>query len=276
MVTALRQSIGGVLVSGVIGVIMGAASVVPGLSAGTVAVVLGVYPELVENIGRLRMRRLLALGGGWVVGALVGVQTVGWGFQRVPAQTHAFLLGIVLASALNIVRRHPPSPAGISLIAAGLVAVWFLVPLAATEAVSVPVLSPLQLTGSGIASGSAMILPGFSGGTALVMLGVYSRVIGVAARWDWAGMLQFASGALAGVIVTGMLLWRVYRVRRELLYALLAGLTAGSARALLPDLFSPSVVAWAMFGFALALYLGHAHGEDSLERGNTCGDSDTS
>lgn len=241
-----------------VGLAMGLTSVVPGLSAGTVAVVLGVYPHLIESIGQLKYLRLIPLALGWVGGAIVAIQTVGWGFESMPGETRTFLMGIVLASAMNIWRKYPPRGAGFPVAAAAFGAVWWLVSFAGGVGLSKAPLSVWELIGSGAASGGAMILPGFSGGTVLVLLGVYSRVIGVAASWDWLGILLFAGGALGGIYITAALMWRAYESREHLVYAFLAGLTAGSARILLPSSVSVSIVLIGLVGFLSAALLGGA------------------
>ncbi|MFO7942671.1 MAG: DUF368 domain-containing protein [Bacillota bacterium] len=239
-----------------VGLAMGLTSVVPGLSAGTVAVVLGVYPRLLESIGQLKYLRLIPLALGWAGGAIAAIQTVGWGFESMPGETRAFLMGIVLASAVNISRRYPPKGIGFPIAAAAFAAVWWLVPISGAAGPSMVPLKAWELIGSGAASGGAMILPGFSGGTVLVLLGVYSRVIGVAASWDWLGILLFVLGALGGMYITASLMWRAYESKENLVYAFLAGLTAGSVRVLFPDSVSVSIVLAGLLGFLLAALLG--------------------
>ncbi len=264
----LRGVMRRVVLASLIGVVMGSASVVPGLSAGTIAVVLGVYPHLVESLGRLKLVRVIPMGLGWVLGALVGVQTVGWGFGQVPGETHAFLLGIVLASAMGIFRDHPPDGAEVPVAGLSFALVWWLVPITSAGLVSAQPLEMWELVGSGVASGGAMILPGFSGGTALVLLGVYSRVVATAAAWDWRGMFLFASGAIAGVLGTAAILWRAYEARESTVYALLGGLTAGSLRALIPTSVSLSVILVGALGLGMGLLLNGFHRRDSREKGD--------
>ncbi len=247
--------------------LMGLASVVPGLSAGTVAVVMGIYPELLESLGRFRFRRVIALGLGWLVGALVGVRTVGWGLDRLPDHTAAFLLGIVAMAALGIWRRYPPRGAGIPLGAAAFVLAWALVPLALGEGTSPLPLTFWELITSGVASGGGMILPGFSGATALVLMGSYPRVVGLVAALQWGPMLLFGSGAVLGVLGTAALLLRAYESRRDLVVALLGGLTGGSLRALLPGTLSPSVIGVGAAGLLLGLALGGFRDGNPRERG---------
>ena len=257
----------GALGAGSAGFIMGLASVVPGLSAGTVAVVMGVYPQLLESLGRLRLRRVTALALGWLIGALVGVRTVGWGLDRLPDHTAAFLLGIVMMAALGIWRRHPPRGAGIPLGMAAFVLTWILVPVTLGGGISSLPLTAWELITSGVASGGGMILPGFSGATALVLMGVYPRIVGLVGALDWMAMFLFGFGAVLGVLATAALLLRAYESREDLVFALLGGLTGGSLRALVPGTLSPSVIGVGAAGLLLGLALGGFRNGNPRERG---------
>ena len=107
------------------GLTMGAADVVPGVSGGTMAFIMGIYEELVDALKafnwrlllllvRLRFRdavaaipwRFLAiLGAGITVSLLVLAGPIGWLLDHHPVPLFAFFLGLVLASIVTVAAR---------------------------------------------------------------------------------------------------------------------------------------------------------------------------
>ena len=113
------------LYTAVAGLTMGAADVVPGVSGGTMAFIMGIYEELVDALKafnwrllimllRLRFRdavaavpwRFLAvLGAGITVSLLVLAGPIGWLLDHHPVPLFAFFLGLVLASIVTVAAR---------------------------------------------------------------------------------------------------------------------------------------------------------------------------
>ncbi|WBP01953.1 DUF368 domain-containing protein [Treponema pallidum] len=94
-----------------IGMLIGAANVVPGLSGGTVALLCGTWELLIAAIALDRAhlcrqwRRLLALAGGIVVGIGVCARFMRALYEAFPHLTNAFLAGVLLASVLSLRNR---------------------------------------------------------------------------------------------------------------------------------------------------------------------------
>jgi len=127
------------------GVTMGSADVVPGVSGGTMAFIMGVYQELIDAIKsfdlevvklllRLRLREaservpwqfLLALGAGigTAILSLAGILT--WLLEHHPTYLYAFFFGLVLASIVAIgVHIHWSGGAAATLIFGTVLAYW--------------------------------------------------------------------------------------------------------------------------------------------------------
>ena len=238
---------------GVKGACMGAADVIPGVSGGTIAFIMGIYDEFVGSIARIdatavkmlfsgRIREFwkhingtfllsIVLGIGVSVVALAGLmQTL---LTNYPIQTWAFFFGLIVASSIFILR-------GISdwrIRDFGFLAMGLLL------GVVICTLSPTQTPDalwfiflSGALAICAMILPGISGSFILLILGKYQYIMevinnivsGVDMGRNLLIMGVFMVGAVVGILgFSKFLHWLLDRWNKETLVAL-AGFIIGS------------------------------------------------
>ena len=236
------------------GILMGAADIVPGVSGGTVALVLGIYHRLITNVrnGALAVARLVRLDVG---GFLGGLKALEWRFL-VPLAVGIGTSILALSSIIEHLLEHQPVRmaalffglvVGSITVAAGLVKDWDaqrVVTLATTAAVTFVVLglrsSPVDdpalwvFLVSGAVAICAMILPGVSGSFLLLMLGMYDNVLGAVNDRDLVPLGVFILGAAVGLTLFSQALhWGLVNHERTMLAALI-GLMAGSLRVLWP------------------------------------------
>lgn len=247
------------------GACMGAADVIPGVSGGTIAFIMGIYDRFVGAIAAINAEALKLLlrgrfrefwkhiDGSFLLSLIlgIGISVVGLaGLMQMlladfPIQTWAFFFGLIVASSIFILR-------GISGWA------WkdggFLV-LGAVMGVVICTLSPTQTPDSlwfiflsGAIAICAMILPGISGSFILLILGKYQYIMGtittlvgnIGALWGsseasstlfWeslAVMAVFGVGAVVGILgFSKFLHWLLARWNKETLIVL-AGFIIGS------------------------------------------------
>jgi putative membrane protein len=179
-----------------IGIVLGIGNVIPGVSGGTLAVVFDVYDRLIGVI-TFNIKKILSEWKFWLpllVGAIVGIivfsKLVSLLFERYPAPTKCFFIGIILGSIPLILNRAKKSDAtfmpvsgSVCAIAALLVmlAMIFLKPDgggggADFSEINFP--SILFFFASGVIAAVAMIIPGISGSFMLLAIGVYFVIIG--------------------------------------------------------------------------------------------------
>ncbi len=236
------------------GVAMGAADVVPGVSGGTVALLLGVYEQLVGTIrdgstalgrmsrGEVRegfgdLRRLdwwflapLVAGMLATITALAGViQAL---LENYPEELAGLFLGLVAAS-LVVAARMPVAWSSLQVGSATLAAVVLFVVLGFSGGpVADP--SPMALFGAGAVAVCAWILPGISGAFLLLMLGMYPGVLDAVDDGIFGDLAMVAAGAVVGLALFSMILGRLLERHRDTVLAVLVGLMAGSLRVLWP------------------------------------------
>ncbi len=233
---------------------MGAADVVPGVSGGTVALVVGIYARLVSSIraatsapvalvrGGTRAARLRLADVDWglVVPLAVGIATaIVIGSLVIPplleayrAETSAVFFGLIVASlALPWGRIRRRTAGSYALAAAAAVLSFALVGLPELAAGDP---SMLRVAASAAVAICAMILPGVSGAFLLAALGIYEATLTALRELDVVYIVTFAAGALLGLAAFAKLLETLLERRRDLTMAALTGLMLGALRALWP------------------------------------------
>lgn len=233
---------------------MGAADVVPGVSGGTIALVLGIYQRLIQAV-RAAARPFVLLAKSDLRGAWAGFRSLDFGFL-VPLGIGILVAVGSLAGAIETqLHDNPEEMAGLffGLVAASIVvslrlldrptAVHYWLMAAVGAAVfgllgfqSGPVNDPgpLVLVGAGALAVCAMILPGISGSFILLMIGMYSAVIGAVSDRDLADILLVAAGAVVGILLFSSVLGWVMDRHADLVTAAMIGLMIGSLRVLWP------------------------------------------
>lgn len=236
------------------GFAMGAADLVPGVSGGTVALVLGIYRRLIAAIrtGAGALAALVRLDGRGFIDRL----------RRVEWQFFLPLLVGILAAVVSLshlieslLEGHPVRMAGLffGLVAGSIVVAWRLVGrrdllrLAILAVVAVaaflvlgfssgPVVAPTwwMFLGAGALAICAMILPGISGSFILLMIGMYAAVLGAVTGRDFVAIGLFAVGAVVGLASFSTLLHSLLDRFQDEVMAGLVGLMAGSLRVLWP------------------------------------------
>lgn len=233
---------------------MGSADVVPGVSGGTVALIVGIYRELVTTVRTgaaaaghlLRLRwadaatDLRSIDWWFIVPLMVGIggailtlaKVIETVLHDYPVGTSAFFFGLVVGS-IPIAWAYVREPEARHFLIAGAVAVITFVVLGFRgDAISDP--SPLVIFGAGAIAICAMILPGISGSLILLMIGLYDQVIAAVNDRDIGLIATFAAGAVIGLALFSTLLDYLLRRYDDLVMATLVGLMLGSLRVLWP------------------------------------------
>ena len=253
------KGIGSDLMNCLRGCCMGAADAVPGVSGGTIALIMGHYQRLIAAIshfdvsllGMLRKRQvalaynhvdgrfLTMLAVGIVIGVVTFLRLMGWLLDTHLPETLSVFLGLLLASVW-IVQSHVDrwTLARILWFVGGSVAAVFISRLPAGEGNgSLPF-----LFGTAAIAICAMILPGISGALVLVMFGSYHMVTGLIKDFlklkiTVDGLLQlvaFVSGCVFGLLAFSRILNWLLQHFRSTTMAVLMGLMVGSIVKLWP------------------------------------------
>lgn len=234
---------------------MGTADLVPGVSGGTIALVLGIYERLVRSIkegssalgaiikGDLgtfkdRLRNvewlfLLPLLAGILLAVILLSNFLEHQLEERPILLASVFFGLVVASiaiAWRLVRVPRQSHAWVSLAIAS--AVFLLLGAAEGRVTADP--AAIAFFGAGALAICAMILPGISGSLILVMVGMYGSVLSAVTSRSFTDLAVFALGAIVGLAIFSQILNWALQHHHDVVLAALIGLMGGSTRVLWP------------------------------------------
>lgn len=236
------------------GVLMGGADVIPGVSGGTMALIVGIYERLVRALrvavsfggALLRFdfeaahrhwqavpwRMIVPLLGGIALAIVVGARVIPPLMRAYPAPMRGLFFGLVAASLLIPARRiERLTPLRVGVGAACAAGAFGLTGLPVLS-VSDPGL--LRVFFSAAVAICAMILPGVSGAFLLEALGIYTPTLEALNGLHWGYVLTFCGGAAVGLATFATLLDLLLMRRHDATMAALVGLIAGALRALWP------------------------------------------
>ena len=250
------------------GFLMGAADIVPGVSGGTMALILGIYERLVQAIshvdrtflGHIKKRQwrnaaehvdlrfLITLGCGIAIG-IGGLATLmNWLLEFHLEPTLAAFFGLILASSFIVARTIDrwTMPSLLFVLAGAGFAYWLVAQpfMEGTDGY-------LYLFFCGMVAICAMILPGISGAFILLILGKYYYVTGIIKSFvhgeitveHITAIIIFASGCVIGLLAFSKFLrWLLARFHAQTM-ATLCGFMLGSLRRIWPFKEIPSELA---------------------------------
>ena len=234
-----------------VGVLMGAAEVVPGVSGGTIAFVSGFYERLVNGIARLTPFSLLELPkigfaswwkkydlgflfvlfGAMLVSILILARGVSYLLAEHPVGIWSFFFGLVLSSIFVVGRRLLPLSVESGLafvvgVAVGMVVVR-IIPFEAE-------ISGFTLFAGGCIAVCAWILPGLSGSFLLLVLGLYQTVIAAIKNFELLTLGYLGLGCVVGLMCFSRILTVLLARFYDVTVALLVGFMLGSLTKIWP------------------------------------------
>lgn len=227
------------------GMAMGAADLVPGVSGGTVALITGIYHELIDSLRRCDHRALMCLfregipaawrhvNGTFLLavfsGLLLSIFSLAT-FVTWLLETHAILVwslffGLIVASSIQLLRQVSGwNPWRVILFLGGIglaLAVAWLKPA------QLPVVWWILLL-AGLIAICAMMLPGISGGFLLLMMGLYPEVIAAVSAMNLMILIPFALGCVLGLLLFSHALSWLLRHYEAATLSLMTGVLFGS------------------------------------------------
>ena len=227
------------------GVAMGAADVVPGVSGGTIALMTGIYPRLINAIASFDIEciKLFFSGrfkefwkhidGSFLLPLLLGIltafallaHTIKFAIANHPIPTWSFFFGLIIASSILIIQhiKHKKAAHFLWLIPGIAFGYW----IGSMTSIPFPDNNSAVFVAGGIAI-CAMILPGISGSFILLLIGMYETLINAVANRNFAILAIFATGAVIGLLIFSRVIKLVLARFYEASVFFLSGLMLGS------------------------------------------------
>lgn len=255
----MLKSAGAHLVNVLRGGAIGAAEVVPGVSGGTIALIVGLYDKLIISAGHVvsslkitatdlprgkgiaragsELRKanwpvVFAALAGMAAALVLGARALGPLVESYPQRSYALFFGLVLAGLwvpyTRSGRRWSIGHYALALVVAAVA--FVLTGLPPTEVSPHPAIVALAAA----VAVSALVLPGLSGAFILLTLGLYSTTLNALNELDFGYIATFALGAFLGLALFVKLLQWLLEHRQHVTMVVMTGLMAGSLRALWP------------------------------------------
>ncbi|WLR58693.1 DUF368 domain-containing protein [Guptibacillus hwajinpoensis] len=231
------------------GLLMGVSDLIPGVSGGTIAMVLGIYRRLISGINGL-MSKNWKKELGFFIPLLIGVglalllvsQLMEKLLEHYPQPTFFFFIGLIigvvpfLLKKVDYKKTFEPFHYGVLIVAAILIAsTLFLKGDGSGEVMkSLSMVDYIILFFSGWLASTAMILPGVSGSFVLLLLGSYQTVIHGLSSFQIPLLLTVGAGIIIGLSLTGKVIAHLLSKYTVSTYAVMIGLVIGSVVVLYP------------------------------------------
>lgn len=233
---------------------IGMANTLPGVSGGTIALVVGIYQKLLEAVKKLRFKTLIMAGGGVALGIYVGARFISGFYTSRPLLTAYFLFGLVLASARTTYKKIGSLKfLNLLFIAAGLITALYF--SAGKTTFSLSSSRYILFFIGGFFGSIAMVLPGISGGTLLILFGLYQPLLNAVNSLDFLLIGIYLAGVISGLISFAWVFSFLLNKFRAKIMSLLTGLIIGSSAAVFPEQFVLEGVIYFISAAALIILL---------------------
>ena len=264
------------------GFVVGATMLVPGVSGGTTAIILGIYTRLVKAVADLRANFkasliflvLFAFGGG--LGILIAARPLDHLVKTYTMPTMFFFMGVVLAGIpimlreAKIKRDFHWSYLIYTAIGIGLIALMAIFKTDETSAtMSANLGSILMLFAAGFIAAIALVLPGISFSYFMLLLGLYDEMLLAIKSLYLPFLIPLGIGLIVGILTTTKVLERLMDRYPTPTYLIIMGFMLGSLVQVFPGI--PSGWDWPICATTLALGVLAIIGLSRLEGVKTSG-----
>ncbi len=233
------------------GMAMGAADIVPGVSGGSIALIAGIYQELLNSInsfsgenlkllGRFELKAFFkAVNGAFLLSLLSGILTSIFALSNAitylmndhPIPLWSFFTGLILVSAFLILKDIKRWHLGVVLaVLVGAVIAWWVTNLPPTTTPNAMWFTFV----SGAIAICAMILPGISGSFILLIMGQYEPILQAVNDRNFLKLAVFAAGCAVGILSFSRVVSWLLRKYHSATIGLLSGFMLGSVNELWP------------------------------------------
>jgi putative membrane protein len=264
---------------------MGVANVIPGVSGGTMAVVMGIYDKLIHSVTHIRkefkesMKFLLPIFLGLVIGIVGLSYLITFLFENLPVQTNFLFIGLIIGGLPMILGKLKETNKKINFgnVIVGILFFAFVVVLAfihPEETTGVEfVFSFTNITKLfmvGVVASATMVIPGVSGSMVMILMGYYYTIIAAikdfieALRiFDINGMITgvkflipLALGIVIGIVLIAKIIEAIFIKAPNYAYCAILGLIFASPVAIIVMSDIPRYTIGTSFTGILAAVLG--------------------
>lgn len=230
---------------GLCGLIIGATMIIPGVSGGSMAMILGIYDKLIHAVNHIRTDRkqagflfVFVLGAG--TGMLLFSTPLSWLLENYPMPVSCFFMGAVLGGVPMIVKKSGRklwNGTSMICIMTGFLIVLLisLIPANILQGIKAGELRyQASLILLGIPASAALVLPGISVSHFFLIMGLYDDLMTAIRNMDFFFLFPLGAGIVLGIVLTAKLLEYVITHYPGPTYLVILGFILGSMMEIFP------------------------------------------
>ena len=277
------------------GMVIGIANIIPGVSGGTMMVVMGIYDKLIHAITHLKsefketLRLLIPIVIGAAAGIVILTEVITRALEHFPVQTNFMFIGLIVGGLPIIIKKLKETGRKVNAGNAVVLVLFFVLVAgfaligegeASARELSLNMVEIIKLFFIGVIASATMVIPGVSGSMVLMLLGYYylildsiSEFIHALLAFDFPVLLEktgilmpFGIGVLAGIGVIAKLIELVFEKRPDYAYCAIIGLIVASPLAIIfmSDLSKYNLVAilTGLITFGIGFFIARKLGEE--------------
>ncbi|WKC88392.1 DUF368 domain-containing protein [Borreliella japonica] len=236
------------------GILLGIANIIPGVSGGTLALILRIYYKIVDSISEiLKLKKikknsmfLTTLATGMLTSILLTtkiLKTYAFDNGIIEALLIVFFMGLTFGSMLTLKKEISTKETNnntkilkhlLFFIGMAIIVLFLIIKESNMQLQSTihkdknSIKYYLLLISSGTISGASMILPGISGSAMLLLLGFYKEIILIISEFNIALITIFAIAVTIGIVVSILTMKKIIDNRLNNFIYLSRGLIFGS------------------------------------------------
>ncbi|MDV4152572.1 DUF368 domain-containing protein [Clostridium sp. AL.422] len=242
------------------GVAISISQIVPGVSGGTIAMILGIYDKMLHAVNNIlkdfknQYKILLQVGIGAVVGIFLFSNIVKNLFDNYPIPIGYLFIGVILGGAPLMFRKATVkgfNKKSIIYLVLGMVIVLMMgTPNNDASAIitSLSFVNFIWLFIGGVVVAIALILPGISGSFMLYVLGLYNTVITAVVNINIPILIPIVLGGIVGTLLTARIIEMLLIKFPEQTYILIFGFILGSVFSVFPGVDGISSIIGVILG----------------------------
>lgn len=259
------------------GIAVGVATLVPGVSGGTMAIILGIYDDLIHAAGsffenwKKNFMLLLVVGLGGVLGILLFSRLLENAITKYPHVMQFLFMGIIIGGLPVLYRKSTASGKGNIKDFVFLILGFVIVLLMSAEPAAITnmaadqgALSVIFLFIAGIVIAIALVLPGISGSFMLLILGLYGVTLNAINTINIPFLIPLGLGVAAGTLGTAKIIEKFLQKHPGKTYMLIIGFVLGSLVQVFPGIPANSQLIASAAAFIIGLLVIYWLGKKGL------------
>ncbi len=230
------------------GMVIGISNVIPGVSGGTMAVVMGIYDKIIYSVNNFfkdikkNILFLGTLGIGAVLGILFFTNVIDYLLKNFNEQTNFFFIGLILGTVPLIYKKATVTKIKAGNLTGLIIGFAIVAGLGILEKINpnASFLSTIFKANTigffvaGFIAAATMILPGISGSFVLLLIGLYEPIIEIIKNFDLISIAIVGVGVLAGFLLMTKLIEKIFNKYPQTAYCIILGLVMGSVFVIYP------------------------------------------